>query len=131
MTFKEILLEGQNIYTGLHPLDWQEPEQGIKRIGNAFGKNVGIFTLKDNKFRYMFSIEDELSKGAWKHIKLKQGEYLVRTVTYNSAAGDLAPIVKINPSKGLVWFLEDYNDDDQPEFETKSEKITSMRTSLK
>ena len=41
-------------------------------------------------------------------------------------------MIKINPSKGLVWFLEDYEADKEDlEFETESEKITSMRTSLK
>ena len=133
MTFREFLNEGSNIFMGLHPLDLEKPEPAIKKLGDAFGKNVGVFTLKDNKYRYMYLPEDEISKGAFRHLKLNSGEYLVRVITLTSAIGNgQAPLIKINPSKGLVWFLKDYEADiEDLEFETKSEKITSMRTSLK
>lgn len=125
------LNEAANIQTELKQNDWAEPEPAIRKLGKAFGKEVGVFTFKDNKLRYIFDIEDELSKGAFKYISLSSGEYLVRSITATSAIGNgQAPIIKINPSKGLVWFLKDY-EDDESEFETKSQKITSIRTSLK
>lgn len=138
ITFKEWLIqkelnEGINIQTRLKQYDWAESEPVIKKLGKAFGEEVGVFNFKDNKYRYIYDIKDELSKGAFKYISLKDGEYLVRYVTPTSAIGHgQAPLIKINPSKGLVWFLKDYDADaDDLEFETKSQKITSIRTSLK
>src|SRR5574344_1620302 len=120
-TFREFLKEGTTIFTGLHPLDWAEPEPAIRKLGNVFGKNIGIFTLKDNKYRYIYLPEDEISKGAFKHLDVKSGEYIVRYITLASSIGHgQAPLIKINPSKGLVWFLKDYEADKEDlEFETK------------
>ena len=131
--FREYLNEAANIITGLNHLDWAESEPEIKKLGKVFGKEVGVFNFKDNKYRYMYLPEDEISKGAFKHLELKSGEYIVRFVTLTSAIGHgQAPLIKINPSKGLVWFLKDYEADiEDLEFETKSQKVTSIRTELK
>ena len=132
-TFREWLRESQTIHTGLKDFDWAEPESEIKKLGKVFGKEVGVFNFKDNKYRYMYLPEDEISKGAFKHLKLNSGKYIVRTITLASSIGHgQAPLIKINPSKGLVWFLKDYEADKEDlEFEKKSQKITSIRTSLK
>ena len=89
--------------------------------------------MKDNKERYIYTPDDEISKGAFKHLDVKSGEYLVRFITLTSAIGHgEAPLIKINPSKGLVWFLKDYEADSEDlEFETKAQKIAFIRTSLK
>lgn len=131
--FREYLNEANNIFTNLKDFDWAEPEPEIKRLGKVFGKEVGVFTFKDNKYRYIYIPEDEISKGAFKYIELKSGEYLVRFITQTSAIGHgQAPLIKINPSKGLVWFLKDYEADKEDlEFEIKSQKVQFIRTSLK
>ena len=68
-----------------------------------------------------------------KHTLVKSGEYLVRFITETSSIGHgEAPLVKINPSKGSVYFLKDYDTDTEDlEFETKSQKVSFIRTSLK
>ena len=118
---------------GLKDFDWDESDASIRKLGKAFGKEVGVFGMKDNKERYIYTPDDEISKGAFKHLDVKSGEYLVRFITLTSAIGHgEAPLIKINPSKGLVWFLKDYEADSEDlEFETKAQKIAFIRTSLK
>ena len=131
--FREYLNEANNIFTNLKDFDWAEPEPEIKRLGKVFGKEVGVFGFKDNKERYIYLPEEEISKGAFDYLELKSGEYLVRFITSTSSIGHgQAPLIKINPSKGLVWFLKDYDSDNEDlEFETKSQKMSFIRTSLK
>lgn len=131
--FREWLREGQIIHTGLKDLDWAEPDSSVRKLGKSFGKEVGVFGLKDNKERFIYLPEDKISKGAFKYLDVKSGEYLVRFITETSAIGHgQAPLIKINPSKGLVWFLKDYEADDEDlEFETKSQKMSFIRTSLR
>ena len=133
MTFREFLNEGTSIFTGLKDFDWSEADTSIRKLGKAFGKEVGVFGFKDNKERYIYLPEDEISKGAFRHLDVKSGEYIVRFITLTSAIGNgQAPLIKINPSKGLVWFLKDYEADaEDMEFETKSQKMSFIRTSLK
>ena len=132
-SFREWLREGQTIYTGLEQYDWTEAIPAIKKLGKAFGKEVCVFGFKDNKERYMYLPEDEINKGVFKHLSVKSGEYLVRFITETSSIGHgEAPLVKINPSKGSVYFLKDYDTDTEDlEFETKSQKVSFIRTSLK
>ena len=132
-SFREWLRESQTIHTGLKGFDWAEADVSIRKLGKAFGKEVGVFIMKDNKERYIYTPDDEISKGAFKYLDVKSGEYLVRFITLTSAIGHgQAPLVKINPNKGLVWFLKDYEvDNEDLEFETKSQKMTFIRTSLK
>ena len=110
-----------------------EADASIRKLGMAFGKEVGVFGMKDNKERYIYTPDDEISKGAFKHLDVKSGEYIVRFITLTSAIGHgEAPLIKINPSKGLVWFLKDYEADTEDlEFETKAQKMSFIRTSLK
>ena len=131
--FREYLREAQIMYTGLKDHDWSEPDASIRKLGKVFGKEVGVFGFKDNKERYIYLPEEEISKGAFDHLELKSGEYLVRFITLTSSIGHgQAPLIKINPSKGLVWFLKDYDADNEDlEFETKSQKMSFIRTILK
>ena len=131
--FREWLRESQTIHTALKDFDWVESDASIRKLGKAFGKEVGVFGMKDNKERYIYTPDDEISKGAFKHLDVKSGEYLVRFITLTSAIGHgEAPLIKINPSKGLVLFLKDYEADTEDlEFETKAQKIAFIRTSLK
>ena len=131
--FREWLRESQTIHTALKDFEWVESDASIRKLGKAFGKEVGVFGMKDNKERYIYTPDDEISKGAFKHLDVKSGEYLVRFITLTSAIGHgEAPLIKINPSKGLVWFLKDYEADSEDlEFETKAQKIAFIRTSLK
>jgi hypothetical protein len=124
-SFEEWMNEDSSFITNLKPLDWSEPESEIKKLGKVFGKEVGVFTLSDNIYRYIYLPEDEISKGAFKNISLKDGEHIVRFVTLTSSSGfGQAPLIKINPSKGLVWFLQDYEADNEDlQFETKSKKV--------
>ena len=129
-TFREWLRESQSLHTALKDFDWAEADVSIRKLGKAFGKEVGVFGMKDNKERYIYTPDDEISKGAFKHLDVKSGEYLVRFITLTSSIGHgEAPLIKINPSKGLIWFLKDYEAD--LEFETKAQKIAFIRTSLK
>ena len=129
--FREYMNENSNFVTGISAMDWVEPEPSVKKLGRAFGKEVGVFTMKDNKYRWIYIPEDEITKGDFKDIKLSQGEFIIRFITLTSSIGHgMAPLAKINPSKGLIWFLKDY-ESDEIEFNTKSEKMTSIRTSLK
>ena len=131
--FREWLREAQSLHTALKDYDWTEADASIRKLGKAFGKEVGVFGMKDNKERYIYLPEEEISKGTFKHLDVKSGEYIVRFITFTSAIGHgKAPLIKINPSKGLVWFLKDYEADTEDlEFETKSQKIAFIRTSLK
>ena len=132
-TFRDWLREGQTIHTGLKDFDWAEADASIRKLGKAFGKEVGVFGMKDNKERYIYTPDDEISKGAFKHLDVKSGEYLVRFITLTSSIGHgEAPLIKINPSKGLIWFLKDCEADTEDlEFETKAQKIAFIRTILK
>ena len=58
---------------------------------------------------------------------------IVRFITLTTAIGHgQSPLIKINPTKGLVWFLKDYEADSEDlEFETKSQKMSFIRTILK
>ena len=123
-TFRE-LSESSVIYTNLKQFDWSESEPSIKKLGKSFGQEVGVFGInKDNKERFIFIDKD------MKQANVKPGEYLVRMISLTSAVGGQAPLIKINPSKGLVWFLKDY-EDEKSEFETKPTKMNYIRTSLK
>ena len=132
-TFIDWLRESQTIHTGLKDFDWAEADASIRKLGKTFGKEVGVFGFKDNKERYIYLPEEEIRKGAFKHLDVKSGEYIVRFITLTSAIGHgQAPLVKINPTKGLVWFLKDYEADNEDlEFETKSQKMSFIRTILK
>ena len=131
--FKEWLVESEALHTGLKDFDWAEADASIRKLGKVFGKEVGVFGFKDNKERYIYLSEDEIKKGAFKHLDVKPDEYIVRFITLTLSIGDgQVPLVKINPSKGLVWFLKDYEADDEDiEFETKSQKMSYIRTTLK
>ena len=130
-TFKELVESSLPIYIELSDNDWAEPEQSIRKLGEVFGKEVGVFGFKDNIERYIYLPEDEIRKGAFKELSLNTGEYIVRFVTLKSSIGNgLAPLVKINPSKGLVYFLDDYESEDM-NFESKGQKVAWLRTSLK
>lgn len=132
-TFREWLREAQSLHTALKDFDWAEADTSIRKLGKSFGKEVGVFGFKDNKERYIYLPEEEISKGSFKHLDVKSGEYIVRFITLTSSIGHgQAPLIKINPSKGLVWFLKDYEADNEDlEFETKPQKMSFIRTSLK
>lgn len=124
--------ENANLHTGLKDMDWSEPEPAVKKLGRAFGKEVGLFGLKDNKERWIYTPDEEISKGAFKNLPVGSGEYIVRYVTQTSAIGSgQAPLIKINPSKGFVWFLKDYDADNEALEWGKSQKLSFIRTSLK
>ena len=98
-TFREWLKEGQTIHIGLKDFDWAEADASIRKLGKVFGKEVGVFGLKDNKERYIYLPEDEIRKGTFKYLDVKPGEYIVRFITLTSAIGHgRSPLIKINPS---------------------------------
>ena len=45
--FREWLREAQSLHTALKDFDWAEADASIRKLGKAFGKEVGVFGMKD------------------------------------------------------------------------------------
>lgn len=55
---------------------------------------------------------------------LKANEHLFRYTTKTTEVGDMAPLIKINIEKGLIYFLtDDAKENDKVQFETKGIKV--------
>jgi len=88
------------------------------------GNFVGNFGWKtpQNKLAdgYLYTPDEDLVK----NIKLKQGEKIFIYFNYTTAIGGMAPLIKINIEKGLLYFLksEDSEVDSEVVFDTKGVK---------
>jgi len=61
-----------------------------------------------------------------RNVKLKSGEYIFRIIPAQSI-GEM-PLVKVNPMRGLIYFLTDRSkEEDFVDFETKSTKLSYFR----
>jgi len=110
-TFKNLrLIDTENLWkmTGYskNPEDW-----------------VGSFGHKEAKTDYILLKLDEYDK-EWlkKSIKLKAGENVFRYETEKTKIAKMKPLVKVNINKGLVYFLEN-PEDDKPVFTKKGIKV--------
>lgn len=96
-------------------------------------KIVGSFdwdTSRSTKIA-MLSEPFSISKGDLSKIKLKNGEKIFQYATPTTAAGGMAPLVKINYLKGKAYFLTEESmageTDDTPEFESRGVKLKLLR----
>lgn len=65
---------------------------------------VGNFFIKGFKTDgYLYEL-DSYDRELVKNIPLKEGEYIFRYVTYNTAVGGITPLIKINKDKLLAYF---------------------------
>lgn len=118
-----------NISTGLSQYDWSESLQSIKRLGTeAWGEEVGVFGI-DSKERFIYLSEQDNLWMAQQKDTLKDGEYYVRMITYNSSLSRQAFLIKINPSRGVVYFPLFDEDDCFQKWERQT-KVKYLRTSL-
>ena len=65
---------------------------------------VGNFFIKGFKTDgYLYEL-DSYDRELVKNIPLKEGEYIFRYITYNTAVGGITPLIKINKDKLLAYF---------------------------
>jgi hypothetical protein len=84
---------------------------------------VGNFSIKSwrGATGTLFELDD-FDKSFTKDAKIKKGCKLFRYET-DSMHGFYKPLIAINPERGLIYFLADY-EVDEPVFDTKSCKAT-------
>lgn len=96
---------------------------------------IGEFATKEAKGRGDFRLYtlNSFDENYYKHIYLKQGERLYRYETYTTSISGMRPIIKVNIEKGLVYYLQDMDADDDKNiiFETKGIKPKWMVISEK
>lgn len=89
----------------------------------------GVYGTKNNKWGYNMYSLNSFDSNEYKGVKLKDGEKLFRidTERIRRVQKGVKPLVKVNLSKGLVYYLsEKGNQEDKPLFESKGDKITFM-----
>lgn len=58
------------------------------------------------------------------NVSLKKNEAIFRYTTYTTQVGDMAPLIKINLEKGLIYFLTDKaKEEDKIQFESKGTSV--------
>jgi hypothetical protein len=82
-------------------------------VGN-FGWKTPQGKLGDG---YLFKLDD-YDQNLIKDLKLKSGEKVFRYFNRLSAIGGMTPLIKMNLDKGLIYFLQD-SDNDEIVFETR------------
>lgn len=59
-------------------------------------------------------------------LKLKNGDIVLRFTTETTEIGGFSPLIKINLKYNMVYFIEDFDDDENPIFETRGNKLTFL-----
>lgn len=73
---------------------------------------IGNFGWKPSKHDgYLYKL-DEKDQDLVKDIKRKEGEIIFRYVTYATAIGGMTPLIKINLDNGMLYFLENWGNDE-------------------
>lgn len=123
------LAKSKRIFRNESRTRWSTDREAIQ-IGHSFGDLIGLFETKENikygraALYHLFEIQDYEKK----NLKEKPGEKICRYVTITSAVGGYAPLIKVNADKGLVYFLKDYEADDEDlEFKTKATVLEYLR----
>ena len=94
---------------------YREISEQYKPAGDFWWRWLG-----KNHYADLFEISD-FDESEYKHVPLKDGEKLFRYQT-DVMTSNYGPIlIKANPDKGLVYFLED-RDDDRAYFERRGVK---------
>jgi hypothetical protein len=85
----------------------------------SFGWNYGTY---NEGILYPLS---DFDKKYYSHLKLKDGEVLLRYKTERMISSSGKYLIKINIDKGLVYFLDDSNEDDDknPTFDSRGTKL--------
>jgi hypothetical protein len=111
-------------------------DSDIRKFGERYGKLVAVFMTKAN-FKAMNDSErwcfEEGDLPDWVQQELKSGEKIVRYITRRSLISGMAPLIKIDTKKGVVYFLKDPDanlssqDNEYWEFEKRPTKLEYMR----
>jgi len=80
--------------------------------------------MKKNVDMVLYKLDD-FDKNYYKDIKVKSGQIILRYETDVTKITNQRPLVKINPNKGLIYFVEDL-DAEEPVFETRGTKLVYL-----
>ena len=92
-------------------------------------KDVGVIGDSPRKAMVLFQLKSEDKKDL-KGAKIKGGEQVFRYATRSTVAGDIFHLIKVNLSKGMVYYLTQESSSgeiDEVKFETRGAKLKFAR----
>lgn len=105
------------------------------RVKNILGKIVGVVDWKARFARadvaYLAEI-DAFDKRELAGVNVKPGEYVFRYATEDTAIAQMAPYIKINIKRGLMYFLTEESSSgevDYAKFESRGVKVAFLKLS--
>ena len=95
---------------------WQERSDFIGVFGTKYHMSSTLLTLDSYDIEYVI-----------KDIVLKEYEFIFRYSNDKTVIAKITPLVKVNVSKGLIYFLSDNNNDENiVVFDTKGVQLTFL-----
>lgn len=123
-----VIGEGYNLVKDKENWGWSVDNQSILKKALSEGRKlVGICGVhKPRIIEWPLVTLDSFDRTFVEGVPLKTGEYFFRIIP--RLAVDEMPLVKVNPHKGLIYFLtEEGKEADYPIFETKGTKLVYFR----
>ena len=88
---------------------------------------IGVFGTKYHMSSVLLKLDSFDIEYVIKDIVLKENEFIFRYSNDRTVIAKITPLVKINVSKGLIYFLSDNNNnDDIVVFDTKGVQLTFL-----
>src|SRR3990167_625252 len=89
---------------------------------------IGVFGTKYHMSSVLLKLDSYDIEYVIKDIVLKENEFIFRYSNDKTVISKITPLAKVNVSKGLIYFLSDYNNnnDDIVVFDTKGIQLTFL-----
>ena len=114
MKFKEIFTKEQdNIYIDKDTSRWGIDSK-VRKFGEKFGELSAVFhtamNWREGKMSERWCFDISKTEDLRQYRSPGSRYKIMRYVTLTSLSGQMAPLVAINPEKGKIRFLEDYEE---------------------
>ena len=86
---------------------------------------IGVFGTKYHMSSTLLSL-DIFDTEYVKDVKLQENEFIFKYTNDKTEISKITPLVKVNVSKGLIYFLSDNSNDDIVIFDTKGMQLTFL-----
>ena len=87
---------------------------------------AGVFGAKYHMSSTLLTLDSYDIEYVIKDIVLKEKEFIFRYSNDKTVIAKITPLVKVNVSKGLIYFLSDNSNDDIVIFDTKGMQLTFL-----
>ena len=124
-------LESKNVYVDENSSKWSMSSSILSYMKKrGYSNPVGVFDFNktSNSDSILFEL-DSFDKKWIREVGLKENtnEIILRFATESHVVGGSIGLVKVNPVKGMVYFLEDSEDENNQKFESRGLKIKYAR----